>query len=315
MSPSINKPDQDVVVFYFFKSMKYNLRLFISIGLIIIGMAIQYFMMALLPGILLVLAGNLLLLVKGYDNRIKIGKFNPHAKWEKVDPGKFNDLEKLHKKMKKWDKSAIDITSGLGVFFFFVLFFVLSVLYFISFDSLYSPMYIIATNILVLIMPYWFTGMKRILTKPNLILKIQVYKYVLQLFKDRVKHHNVDYYMLLQGEETRLPNDTKIRVSINGQKEDFLGLYAQIATNEVNGTSYPYFYTVLVAKKGFELDKKTAHYSPPNPLIKEFNIQDNVEVLVIRQFTTKKSGYHTKNKVAGFIFNEGLKLAESVNKQ
>ena len=42
------------------------------------------------------------------------------------------------------------------------------------------------------------------------------------------------------------------------------------------------------------------------------SLLEGVEVLVIRQFTTKKSGYHTKARAAQRIFEEGLTLAERV---
>jgi hypothetical protein len=45
---------------------------------------------------------------------------------------------------------------------------------------------------------------------------------------------------------------------------------------------------------------------------KEFKYEGEVEVMVLRQETTKTSGYHTKPAVANEILNEGLDLAERV---
>jgi hypothetical protein len=53
-------------------------------------------------------------------------------------------------------------------------------------------------------------------------------------------------------------------------------------------------------------------YQPDSGITKEFKVEDKVEVMVIRQFTTKKSGYHTKQPVANSIFLSGLSLAEQV---
>jgi hypothetical protein len=50
----------------------------------------------------------------------------------------------------------------------------------------------------------------------------------------------------------------------------------------------------------------------PEGMTSELKYQGEVEVLVIRQRTTKKSGYHTKPNKAVKIFLEGLRLAEQV---
>jgi len=124
--------------------------------------------------------------------------------------------------------------------------------------------------------------------------------------------HKVDYYMMLAGNEAKIPDDVKVRINVKNQNKDFLGLYGQIVTNQVSGTAYPYFYVVLVAKKGFGLQKAFQTYMPPKKTTKEFKIEDDVEVLVIRQTTTKTSGYHTKNKKMISILKAGVALADQV---
>ena len=77
----LSKSEQGMVVFHLAKSMKYKFRLTLSILLILSGFILQYKMLNVIPGIFLVLAGNLFLLVKGYDTRIKLDKFKPDAEW------------------------------------------------------------------------------------------------------------------------------------------------------------------------------------------------------------------------------------------
>ena len=91
-----------------------------------------------------------------------------------------------------------------------------------------------------------------------------------------------------------------------------MGLYGQVVTNDVNGTSYPYFYVVLVARKGFGLQPVFQAYRPPKKMTKEFKVEDDVEVFVIRQTTSKTSGYHTKNKKMTAILKAGIALADQV---
>ena len=113
--------------------------------------------------------------------------------------------------------------------------------------------------------------------------------------------------MLLRG--GTIPDDLKFRVDIKDRDKDFLGLYGQVVLNEVQGKSYPYFYVVLVARRGYGLEATGKGVFRPG-VTTEFKVQDQVEVFVIRQKTTKTSGYHTKPGDALLILGDGLGLAE-----
>ena len=73
----LNKSNQDVVVFHFWKSLSYYPRLALSLGLILTGFILQFYMLNLIPGIFVIFVGNIFLLVKGYHNKVKVGKFDP----------------------------------------------------------------------------------------------------------------------------------------------------------------------------------------------------------------------------------------------
>jgi hypothetical protein len=161
----------------------------------------------------------------------------------------------------------------------------------------------------ILLFPHWFTGRHSLFSHPKLLVKIGVIKTLLNNLKDRLQDHQIEYFMLLKGKETKIPDDVKFCVKIQNQHPDFLGLYAQIVLNR--GT-YPYFYVVLVTKKDYGLREAFKNYSPPDNIIKEYKSEKDVEVLVIRQVTTKTSGYHTGNSTIRKIFLEGLELAETV---
>jgi hypothetical protein len=118
--------------------------------------------------------------------------------------------------------------------------------------------------------------------------------------------------MLLRGAEAKLPDDVKFKVDIQDHHPDFLGLYGQVVLNEVQGSSFPYFYVVLVARRGFGLTEAKESYIDPRGMTTELKYQGEVEVFVIRQTTTKTSGYHTKPTKALRIFLEGLGLAKRV---
>ena len=302
--------DQGIVVFRIWKSLAYQKRIGLSALFILTGFVMQYVMASFFPGCVPIILGNLLLIVKGYDNRVTAKKFSPSASWEKVDKFKFSEVERLQQDMKRWDKSALDISSPLGFFTLVAISAVIGFIYFKGFMKFDPSLQTIAYDAVLLLVPHWVTGIRSTLTKSNLVLKIKKFKKLLSGSSSLLDGHDVDYYMLLSGDDGKIPDDVKIRISIKNHHEDFLGLYGQIVTNDVNGTAYPYFYVVLVAKKDFGLKKEYETYAPPKKIIKEFKIEGDVEVFVIRQKTTKTSGYHTDDKKMESILRAGVKLAE-----
>jgi hypothetical protein len=269
-----------------------------------------------LPGVLFVLAGNMLLLMKGYDNRVELGRYNADTSWEKVSQEKFEELRELDRKMKKWDLDAIDISNALGMFLFILVAGVIGIGVWFGLTRYYTTLRILSINAAVLILPHWITGIRSILTRPDLILKMSMIESVVTKSAQFINNATVEYFMLLSGKkETKLPNDVKFRVTFNGQDPDFLGYYGQVVINKVKGHSYPYFYVVLVAKKGYGLKKYSDAFTVQNNLVKEFDLQEEVEVLVLRQKTTKTSGYHTSKGAAAGIFSQGLRLAEQASRK
>ncbi|MDD3875924.1 MAG: hypothetical protein PHT69_04845 [Bacteroidales bacterium] len=315
MALFFKKSEQDTIVFLIFPAIKYFWRLMISFLLIGVGFFLQFYSFMLFPGVFLVFAGNLLLLIKGYDNRLKMGSYTHDSKWEFISNEQVNKLLNLHKRIISWDRSAFDITNSLGVLIFIVMLIVVIIL--IANSSNYNKSYIIlSVNIVFLFFPHWVTGVKKILTMPVLILKINLLLKMLSDAGDKIKDFKIQYQILLKGDKKKsnvLPQDIKIKVSSGNDEEGFLGLYGQITTNDISGTMYPYFYVVLVAKQNFQLKERTKNYNPPSGLIKEYTTQSEVDVLILRQFTTRTSGYHTKAKVVNQIFIEGLALLKNVN--
>ena len=302
--------NRDVVVFHILKSMPYPRRLGLSFLLILSGMVVQAAMMTLFPGCAFVLLGSLLLVVRGYDNRVRPGKFAPEAAWEKVDRSKFGEVERLHRDMQRWDRSLLDVTNKLGLGVFALLAGIIGIFLMHGMETGNPVLVILAGNGALLLFPHWFTGIRSILTHPLMVLKIETFHRVLNSKKHPLPPDvEVEYYMLMKGDAAKIPDDVKIRMRLKNQPADFMGLYGQVAGNTVNGKTYPYFYVVLVARAGFGLDRLAEAGAPPKKITREFSVENDVEVLVVRQTTTRTSGYHTKDKPAGLILKEGLELA------
>jgi len=300
--------DRGIVVFLVLPSLAYPVRLAASLLLIVAGCAIQLATLSLLPGLLVIAAGNLLLLVRGYDNRVNPRGFVADAQWERVDVERLAELEALHRKMRRWDRSALDITNPLGV----VVFLCVAVPIVLGIVLLPGLGRVAAVDAAVLLVPHWVTGTRSILTRPRLLVQIGAIRDVIAYDAKALARHRVVPLMLLSGGDVRVPDDVKFRVDIADRHEDFLGLYGQVSINEVQGASYPYFYVVLVARRGYGLGEAYRRFQPPYTLVAEFDTKGEVEVLIIRQRTTKNSGYHTTSGTARETLRQGLRLAEQV---
>jgi hypothetical protein len=246
--------------------------------------------------------GNLLLLVSGYDNRVEYGKYDPAAEWVRVDSTKLDDLKQLDRAIRRWDLSALDVTNVLGLSLFIVATASLVILA-ILLPGLWR---ILVLDAALLLLPHWLTGTRSVLRMPKLLIKAEMIEHLFDGLGEDLGRHRLTLLMLLRGDDTRVPGDVKFRVEPIDKPDAFLGMYGQVVLNEVQGRSYPYFYVVLVARQGFGLADDFKSYRPPGGITKELKPQGEVEVLVIRQTTTKKSGYHTAPAVAENILHEGL---------
>lgn len=300
--------DRGVVVFRVLPSLAYPARLATALLLITGGCLIQLATRSLLPGLLAVALGNLLLLVKGYDNRVSARGFDAAAQWERVELDRLAQLEALDEKMKRWDRSALDVTNPLGTWVFLLVVVPLG----LGIVLLSGAGRMLAVDAAVLLIPHWVTGTRSILTRPRLLVQVKTIRDVLETNATALARHKLVPLMLLSGGEVPIPEDVKFRVDIADHHEDFLGLYGQVSINEVQGTSYPYFYVVLVARRGYGLGSANRRFRSPPNIVAEFDTKREVEVLIIRQRTTKNSGYHTTMGTAGEILRLGLQLAEEV---
>jgi hypothetical protein len=308
----LNSSDQGIVEFKTWKSLMYNTRLLISLGFIITGFIFQYLSYNILPGVVIIFLGNILLLPSGYTNRVNLGQFDPQSDWEKAEKRKLDELLTLDRKIRKWDLSTIDVSNALGGFLFFILLGVIGYLGWLAFfENDNKTMQIITVDAAVLLIPYWLTGLRSIFTVPKLTKKIKLINTLLSQVEPQLQAHKVEYFLLLKGKDTQVPTDVKFKVNIANQHKDFLGFYGQVTLNNVQGTFYPYFYVVMVARKDFGLQQVYQSYRHSLQTVKEFKKQKDVEVLVIRKNAkVGAKGYYTSKNQVQYIFLEGLKLAE-----
>ena len=307
---------RDIVRFHFAKNLPYNTRISFALLLLIAGFAVQLYFMKALYGAPLLFIGICLVLVKGYDSRLRIKGFTQDPNWKTVSIEKIQEIEQLRKKNKRWDRDALDISSWLGVLSL-ILIGGVALVGALILGQLAKDMRvttILAIDIAVLMIPLWFSGMRFIMKQPNLAIKVRMVLWLHELFQD-LKMEGEEFrpaLMLSRGKDDKtIPDDVRFSVAFPDSPEGFYGLQAQINLNIVQGTSYPYFYCVLAAKPGFNLSKYKEQIQLAKKVICEYQEDKRAEVLVIRQYTTKKSGYHTKERQClGILTNalEGARL-------
>jgi len=308
----LSKSEQGIVIFKILPSIEYQKRMVISFGLIILGISLQIIYYNLFTGILFVLVGSLLQIVTGYDNRIKTGGYRPEAEWQKFDKNKLEEILQFDKRLRKWDRSAIDISNGLGLFTLLVVIAVILITFIIGINTFNKILIIISIDTAVLLIPHWVTGIREVLRTPKLLIKIKLIKNLISDVGSLITDNQIEYFFLLKGEKVKIPDDIKIRTVFKNQPQDFLGFYGQVVTNTVQGHDYPYFYVVLVAKKGFGLINYYKNFVSMDNIVTSYSEKKDVEVFVIRQDTSITKGYHTKRADVSYVFNEGYKIAVQV---
>ncbi|BAO45643.1 hypothetical protein [Thiolapillus brandeum] len=298
---------RDAVVFWVLPGMNYSRRMLMAFGLILLGLLLQWYSGEVFAGVFPLIAGNALLLVKGYDNRVEFAGFSPSSQWQKVERSRLAELKDFDRKVRRWDRSFIDITNGWGIFTFVLLVFLLMLMHVGFTESRqYRLLDAIPVDMAILFLPHWFTGTRRVLRLPGLMIKSDVLSRVLREVDPESRGDKVEVLMLLKGKDSKLPDDIKIKIEPAHGPEGFLGLYGQVVINAVQGKSYPYFYVVLVARPGNGIRALARAFDPPEGMVVELRNQDGVEVLVIRQHTTRRSGYHTKPERVRELLEAGL---------
>ena len=309
--------------FYVAKSLPYALRLGIAFFLITAGWGVQYLFLDHGPwgfGLLGVVLGVLLLLVRGFDNTVP--RRAPSEEWKPVRRSEVERIIELNEKQRKWDQAAVDITNARGFFSLALLAILLAGIWYVLSRGIMPSLrerhfYIVGANLAVMLLPFWLTGVRFTLKNDRLVVKAKMLLALEDVFNSLLHQPGevFQYQMVTapvkkgQGE---VPADVKAIVQFQEGPSDFLGIQMQISINSVQGSDYPYFYCVLVARESFGRITEKQLPPPPKNVVLEPSQDGDVVIMVIRQKTTKNSGYHTNQKVAQAIFNYSLGAARQL---
>jgi hypothetical protein len=300
---------QGEIQFVFMKSWPYRTRMTVIILIMILGITIQL-VLNYWAGLIMLLAGTLLGIIKGYHVK---SKMQGGETWSRVTPDEFKKILQKEKQLKSWDRDAFDITNGLGCGILF-----LTVLIFVGLTILIARSVSIRLamavwlNGAVILLPHWLTGVRTYLKKDKLIIKIKLLQAVMkQLESDsRIQVHPM-LSVKKTRDEKKVPDDARLMIRLIDAPDSFMGIQIQIAINTVQGTHYPYLYGVLLAKQEAHFfKKKHSLISPSSKIVLSESQNSGVDVLVVRQKTTKNSGYHTSEKAAMHVIECAIRMAE-----
>ena len=308
--------------FHVAKSLPYETRLaamlvLLTAGFVAQGVALGYENgMGMFLGAFLLLAATLLSLVKGYTN--KPSDMKGSREWRGAERGNLAKILTISAKAKSWDQSALDVTCPLGCFCFLAASTAVIMTFLFVWDSGHELLALVwLLDTCVLFAPHWVTGVRTVLTNAPLTIKAQL---LLQVMDKWQATALADEKMLPQIEvlctsEGQLPQDAKLVLQMDRLGPDFLGLQTQVVLNNVQGSDFPYLYCVLVARPKLGLHRQLQP-EPPTGIVAESKTQDDVEILIIRQHTTKTSGYHTDAaaslSIFGYALSEARKLRPTV---
>ncbi|MFC1586782.1 hypothetical protein ACFL54_00590 [Planctomycetota bacterium] len=307
---------QGEIKFYLAKSLSYHMRLMVIFFLLMFGMLVQLFLHKVVFGLPFLLAGTLLSLVRGYTN--KPGKTaGGKEDWKPTTLKEIHRIVEMDKKARKWDQSLLDISCVPGFFMLVLVVGVIAGLYLLMYNHYRMWANIFVWDAGVLMLPHWLTGIRSILVNNDLLIKTKYFEKIADYF-DTIRKDDEEIRPYLQlnateDESANIPDDVKMSVVFKDAPEEFLGLQMQITLNNVQGTSFPYFYCVLVARENFGLKNLDNFHKPPN-VITEFKVENDVEIFVIRQHTTKTSGYHCKPATAKAILKYSVVLGREALK-
>jgi len=182
----------------------------------------------------------------------------------------------------------------------------------------------ILANVAVILIPQWVTGTREYLKLDKLIIKINILQKVIELLNSP---SDVQVLPMLATKETekgkKVPSDARLMLKLLNAPDWFMGAQVQISINNVQGVDYPYVYCVLIFKEDAKIFQKKStivdhlqdggtvsfkHIPIPTgnfieraadrmysgtAITVETANSEGVDVLVIRQRTSKTDGYFT----------------------
>lgn len=335
-----------VIQFYLWKSLPYYPRLLLAIVSFVTGLGLQVFGMRVFPGVLLIVLALALGLASGYQSKAKTAG-SPF--WKEADWDALEEIIRLNRRSKRWDQTWLDITNRRGALLFVAVILQAVVVWLLLLPRVdtgaAASIYLV--DVLVVAVPLWLTGSRRLLKNDQLVIQAEELLRIRDRFQTTLDQNGDRLQPMLETRPTEtgdgeVPTGVQLKVLYRDMPKNYYGLQAQTNINEVQGVSYPYFYCVLVGEMELKLERFKDRIRFSNPIepqpkaaakgrflrwieklgagaapriIVEYRQNRNIDVLVIRQFTTKRSGYHVQPETALEIFRSAYQLGRVIHQE
>ena len=298
--------------FSLLKRLSYRRRLLIVALLAAAGLALQVSFLSFWAGLPFLLAAVICSWVVGFDNKLDKRGFHHDVAWETAPFDRVATILRLDRAAHRWDFSLLDISNPMGCGIFLAGLLGAILLAFLAAARAGQPAaMIVGGDMVLLILAQWFSGMRSRFRQADLVIKAEHALAVMETMRDEVEKDGELRAQLRMGGkgEQRAPSDLKLSIHYPEAPAHFLGVQGQIVLNRVQGRPYPYFYAVVLARQGHGLFAAAKKVHLPGGVIRETKTQKDVDVVIVRQQTTKTSGYHTKPEVSCRILRTALEVA------
>ncbi len=287
----------------------------LGLVLVVAGLAVQIYFLHILSwlvGLAAVLFGCIKLMPRGGSNAPKrLGKRKDKIAYEFKTPegpklfsmGDWAEISQLQfERMDKLFAQSARTSTGCATVFLWIFVTLMLFGWFggsaaYEFENVPSWVSFLFPNLFIFSLMFAIGGNVTTWEPPGLKRKLAVYRNIIPCLNQAqglvVKTH-AKYYEAYDGNE-KIPYDLQVKANWAGASKDFYGLQFQISENSVQSSVYPYFYAVIVAKRGYLIKQKLRGMVLPKPDVTTYSTDKDVEIVVMRQDPDARSdGYHTK---------------------
>ena len=316
------RDDLAKIHFKVFPHLAYVPRMLLAAAAVGLGLVIQLQRptIALIVGAAFVFFGILLTLVDAKTNAPRGLRGEPV--WERVTPEQYARIRALVAGGKRWarrDLFGAGNLLGQVIFVGLAACLVALFLYLRTTPAKGRLAAVFAWDGGMFLVLTYFVGARKAWKPEDLLVKIDVLQTVLDgqaarpiarlKFQPMLEIHK-------NQRSQQLPRDARLLVTIDKAPEALIGFQVQCSINRVGAAAYPYVYAVIIARKAFDLNRRLAGVAVGAKDLLTFEEADEeVDVAVLRQKTTKTSGYHTRPADQQRIFRQAAQLALTLANQ
>ena len=283
--------------FVIIPALPYTVRVVLILALIVGGIAVQLLFSWLIPGIVMVALGSLMGCVRSVESKPDIPMAG--GEWIEVLPEQWQRARDLAKNTKSWKSDITNLGSGTGATLAMFLAIACIGLFgaMIDVDPVLTVVFL--GNVVALFGPLLLVGHLKAWEPPRIGVKLKALQNVLDWLEGSGRPDLAPQPMMevvkgeIEGGEG-VPLDARMMVRFKDAPEGFYGVQVQVSINVVQNAAHPYLYAVILYSADLDIDFNAAGLPREKWLDVEPSREQDVVVIVVRQHTTKTSGYETK---------------------